>query len=121
MLRAAGKTTEAYFHAGQSIEFLLKALYLKRSGFSRWPDDHRGARWHDLKVCAAAARLEVDLNRPETSKSLKANWLTVRDWKSHARFPDMKVPKPELNDLFIAVCDDADGVWIWLDAICRRA
>ena len=81
------------------------------------PEGH----WHDLQACADAAKIKADLNQQNTSKSLRANWLTVRDWKSNARFPDMKVSKQDLNDLFVAVCNDADGVWQWLNTIYSRS
>jgi HEPN domain-containing protein len=121
ILKPAGKVTEAYFHAGQSIEFLLKAIYLKRNNLSSMPGDHKGAHWHDLQACAEAAKIKSDLNQQGTSNSLRANWFTVRDWKSNARFPDMKVSKKDLNDLFVAVCNDTDGVWRWLDMIYSRS
>jgi hypothetical protein len=85
------------------------------------PGDHKGAHWHDLQACAEAAKIKSDLNQQGTSNSLRANWFTVRDWKSNARFPDMKVSKKDLNDLFVAVCNDTDGVWRWLDMIYSRS
>lgn len=121
ILKAAGKGNEAYFHAGQSVEFLLKAIFLKRNNHLSMPDDHKGAHWHDLQKCFEAAKIKSDLNQLQTSKALKVNWLTVRDWKSNARFPDLKVSKQELNDLFVAVCNDVDGVWLWLEAIYLKS
>jgi HEPN domain len=121
LLKNEGNGIQAYFHAGQAIEFGLKALYLKRNNLREMPDDRKGANWHDLGKCAEAARLLNDLRQPETSTALKANWLTVRDWKSNARFPDNKVPKQELNDLFVAVCNDRDGVWQWLGTIYQKS
>ena len=121
VLRDAGLNDGAYFHAGQAIEFGLKALYLKRHGLSSMPDDHKGARWHDLNACAEAARLRSDLNQKGTSGALRANWLTVRDWRSNARFPDMRVSRKEMVELFAAVCDGRDGVWRWLEIIYRNA
>lgn len=114
ILKDRGKVKDAYFLCGQAVEFLLKAIYLKRNNLSEMPPDHKGARWHDLSACAEAARLGADLNQKSTSLALRANWLTVRDWKSNARFPGERVPARELNDLFVAVCNPADGVWQWL-------
>jgi len=81
------------------------------------PDDHKGAHWHNLQACADEARLNSDLGQRGVTKGLRANWYTVRDWKANGRFPDMKVPKRELNDLFVAVCNDRDGVMQWLRSI----
>lgn len=111
---------EAYFHAGQAVEFLLKAIYLKRNNLAAMPPDFRGARSHDLSICANAARLKADLNQRSTSPALKANWFTVRDWKSNARFPGERAPARELNDLFVAVCNPSDGVWQWLITLYEK-
>lgn len=120
ILKKSGKSREAYFHAGQSIEFIIKAIFLRRNNHQFMPDKYKGAHWHDLKSCFDEARLRLDLEKPETPKPLKANWLTVRDWRANARFPDLKVPQQELNDLFVAVCHDPSGVWPWLDVIYRN-
>ena len=73
VLKGAGKASEAYFQAGQALEFGIKALILKRNNLSALPDTYKGAHWHDLKSCATVARLQADLNQKETSKALKAN------------------------------------------------
>lgn len=119
ILKRAGKNDSAYFHAGQSIEFLLKALFLKRNNHPSMPADYKGAHWHDLEACAKVARLKSDIN--QATKSVLANWMTVKDWKSNARFPDLKVSSREVNDLFVAVCHDRDGVWQWLESIYLKS
>lgn len=119
LCKANGKAQQAYFHAGQAIEFLLKALFLKRNNLPCMPNSHKGAHWHDLQTCGEVARIKSDLAL--VSKSVRANWLTVRDWKSNGRFPDLKVSKQELNDLFVAVCNDSGGVWQWLESIYLKS
>ncbi|MGJ0426150.1 HEPN domain-containing protein [Methylocystis sp.] len=119
LCKANGKSSQAYFHAGQAIEFLLKALFLKRNNLSQMPNTHKGAHWHDLQSCGEAARIGADLF--VASKAIRANWLTVRDWRSNGRFPDLKVSKQELNDLFVAVCSESSGVWQWLESIYLKS
>lgn len=100
VLKASGHHDGAYFHAGQAVEFGIKALLLKRNGWATMPDTHKGAHWHDLPSCADAARLKADLNRRETPRVVRENWLTVKDWRSNARFPDMKVRHQEMVRLY---------------------
>ena len=121
ILKSNGKANEAYFHAGQAVEFVLKAIYLKRNNLAAMPPDNKGAKWHDLALCAEAARVMSDLNQKGLSRSIRQNWLTVRDWKSNARFPGARVPQQELNDFFVAVCNDRDGVWQWLETIYLKS
>lgn len=118
ILMAAGKLNDAYFHAGQSIEFLLKALYLKRNNLPSMPSDNKGSQWHDLTLCSQAARLKNDLNL--ASREVNVNWLTVRHWKSNARFPGSKMSKRDMTDLVIAVTHQKHGVWQWLETIYHK-
>jgi hypothetical protein len=121
LLRNNGSVDQAYLHAGQAIEFALKALIMKRKNWRKWPDNFKGANWHDLKTCAEAANLKYDLGQKGVSKELKANWLTVRDWKSNARYPGMKISRQDINDLLVAVCNKQNGVWQWLTKIYHRS
>jgi HEPN domain len=120
--KKAGHANQAYHHAGQAIEFLLKALYLKRKNLKEMPDTCKGAPWHNLDLVATAAGLQADINVIKTKqRKVHQNWLTVRDWQSNGRFPGNKPPTQELNDLFVAVCNDADGVWQWLEAVYHQS
>jgi hypothetical protein len=51
-LRATGKRLQAYHHAGQAVEFALKAIYIKRKGLAELPADCQGANWHNLASLA---------------------------------------------------------------------
>uniref|UniRef100_UPI000AE08CF9 hypothetical protein n=1 Tax=unclassified Phenylobacterium TaxID=2640670 RepID=UPI000AE08CF9 len=84
-----------------------------RQNLSEWPDEQKGANWHDLRLIAAAANVQCDVKQ----KGLYANWLTARDWDSNARFPGNKKPQQEVNDLITAVCHHQDGVMKWLDSL----
>jgi HEPN domain-containing protein len=102
LLKNSGKNSQqAYHHAGQAIEFLLKAIYLKRKNLKELPEACRNARWHSLSLVAEEAGLKGDIAIVQKAKrKVHQNWLTVRDWQSNARFPGNKPSTQELNDLF---------------------
>jgi HEPN domain-containing protein len=122
LLKNSGKNgQQAYHHAGQAIEFLLKAIYLKRKNHKELPEACKNARWHSLSLVADEAGLKGDIERiRKTKRKVHQNWLTVRDWQSNGRFPGNRPPTQELNDLFVAVCNDGDGVWQWLEAVYHQ-
>lgn len=65
------------------------------------------------------AGLEKDISALHKRKAVYVNWLTVRDWKSEARLPGKKPQNRQINDLFVAVCHETDGVMKWLESIFR--
>jgi HEPN domain-containing protein len=120
--KKSGHGAQAYHHAGQAIEFLLKALYLKRKNLKELPDTCKNAAWHSLSIVAVAAGLQADIEIvKKTKRKVHQNWLTARDWQSNGRFPGNKPPTQELNDLFVAVCNDGDGVWQWLEEVYHQS
>lgn len=116
-LSATGDDQGAYAHAGQAIEFALKAVYMRKNALAKWPDDKKGANWHNLQLIAEAAGVKPDAR---TEKEVLANWLTARDWSSNARFPGQKVPRAELRDLMVAVSNEQNGVMGWLRNIFQK-
>ena len=118
-LKRNGHARQAYHHAGQAVEFGLKAIYMRRRGLSDWPGDLRGAPWHDLQRIADAAGLGADVAK--LGKPRYGNWLTVRDWKSNARFPGNAPSTRDLNDLYLAVSHERDGVMGWLESIFHNS
>ena len=75
LCKANGRITQAYLHAGQSIEFLIKAIIIKRNNHKTLPDCYKGARWHDLEICAQEARVKSDING--APRGVKLNWCTA--------------------------------------------
>jgi len=118
-LKRNGHARQAYHHAGQAVEFGLKAIYMRRNGLSDWPEDLRGAAWHDLQRIADAAGLDVDVAK--LGKPLSSNWLTVRDWKSNARFPGNAPSTRDLDDFYLAASHKRDGVMGWLESIFHNS
>jgi hypothetical protein len=121
-LKPVGKVPQAYHHAGQAVEFALKAIYMKRNGHRELPEECKGAAWHHLPHIVKAARLEPDIAAlHKANRARFENWLTVRDWDSNARFPGKKRPLKELNDLHLAVCHERDGIMQWLELIFQKS
>ena len=111
-LRATGKRVQAYHHAGQAIEFALKAIYMKRKGLSDWPAAYKGATWHSLPHIAHEAGLDGEVAALRVNKADRGkyqNWLTVRGWDSNGRFPGNTPSVKEINDLMLAIVLDAVG------------
>jgi hypothetical protein len=120
--KRAGHGRAAYNEAGQSIEFALKAILMVRRGWKEWPPENRNACWHDLKLIAENAGLGpeiADLRRNHPARY--ANWLTVRDWDSNARFPGNAPKAREITDLYLAIVHDRDGIMPWLESIYLSA
>jgi hypothetical protein len=112
---------QAYHHAGQAVEFALKAIYMRRKGFSNLPDTCKGATWHSLPHIADQAGMGADIAALKDNKNRLENWLTIRGWDSNGRFPGNTPSVKETNDLILAVCNDRDGVMSWLDIIYQNS
>ncbi|MGH6728173.1 MAG: HEPN domain-containing protein [Pseudolabrys sp.] len=119
-LRATGKRLQAYHHAGQAIEFALKAIYIKKNNLTELPATCHGATWHNLTFIANEAGLRPDLHNLRENKRGYENWLTVKDWDSDGRFPGNEPGVKELNDLMLAVVAEPDGMKAWLDEIYQK-
>jgi HEPN domain-containing protein len=121
VLMAAARWRACYHHAGQSLEFALKALYLRRNSLALMSEQARGAKWHQLEVIAEHAKLEVEIGGLKTDRIRYANWLTARDWNSNARFPGAKTSKAEALDLMSAAFNPSKGIFPWLEKIYLRS
>ncbi len=119
-LRATGDRLQAYHHAGQAVEFALKAIYIRKNGLSDLPDACKGPTWHNLTFIANEAGLRGELASLKGDKAAYQNWLTVKDWDSNARFPGSEPSVKALNDLILAVVSEPDGMMLWLDGIYRK-
>ncbi|MCV3764474.1 hypothetical protein [Rhizobium sp. TRM95796] len=124
VLMAVERWRACYHHAGQILEFALKALYLRRNSLALMPEQARGAKWHQLEVIVEHAKLEVEIGSLRTDRLRYANWLTARDWNSNARFPGAKTSKAEALDLMSAASTRAKayfhGSKRFISAVDRR-
>lgn len=121
-LKKSGHAKQAYHHAGQAVEFALKAIHMKRRNLQNWPENCRGPEWHDLPRIAEKAGMRGDIEQLQRrDRVVYANWLVARQWRSNGRFPDETPSNRELNDLFLAICHDRDGIMVWLESIYQNA
>ena len=119
--RKQGLWVPCYQHAGQSLEFALKAIFLRRNGHERMPAEYKGARWHRIGEIAELCRIESDLGGLKCDKDMWANWLTAKTWNSNARFAGSKVSKDEVTELMVAAFNPAKGIFQWLEKIFQRS
>jgi len=119
---AQGYPRQAYLHAGQAVEFALKAIYLRRKRLGDLPDELKSARGHDLKLVAELAGLGPDIAQLQAQrKTCYLNWLVARDWDSNARFPGKRRSVKEVSDLITAVGQKPDGIIVWLETVFQKS
>lgn len=121
LCRNHGMLNQCYHHTGQSLEFALKAIYMKRNGHRTMPPECKGARWHQLAVIAAHARIDTEMGGLRSDRRLHSNWLTAKDWDSNARFPGRSLSKQEVTDLMVAAFNPAKGIFGWLEGIFQKS
>lgn len=121
-LRAIGQDwVSVYWHSGQAVEFMLKALRMKRDGLSVWPTTDRGANWHRLAFLADRCNVRAALEHEAVAgTNLGANWLTVRDWDHQRRYPGSPITEREARDILSAVASPTDGVMQWLQDLYQK-
>lgn len=121
-LRRGNHALDAYHHAGQAVEFALKAVFMKRRNHGAMPEECKGAKWHSIPHIASHAGLDGDLAALKArSARIYENWLTVRQWDSNGRFPGNTPSKQDLSGLFLAACHERDGIMAWLETIYQNA
>ena len=116
---AAKWPRQAYHHAGQAVEFALKAIYMRRKG--ELPDELKTRRGHDLELVSKLAGLGPDIVQFSKRRACSANWLVVRDWNSNARFPGNRIPSQDVKELLTAVGHKPDGIMLWLETIYHKS
>lgn len=115
-LHAAGLYPGAYYLAGYSVEFALKACIAKRFVAGAWPDKRLVERiWkHDLDDLLTVAELAKELASDRAAKpNLDVNWAIVKDWKESERYDDATT-QADSEGLIRAIGDPADGILPWL-------
>ncbi len=121
-LKATGSKLQAYLHAGQAIEFALKAIYMRKKSLAELPDACKGANWHNLMFIANEAGLRPDLTALRASnRGAYENWLTVKDWDSNGRFPGNEPSVKALNDMILAIVAEPDGMMSWLSDLYQKS
>jgi len=106
-----GFNSGAYYLAGYSIEFALKAYYCKQMLFP--PKDTKDLYCHSLNTlfqsCGLLGEFEKDMKK---NPKLGAAWGTVKEWSEEARY---KTFKKEVTANFLdAINNLHNGVLIWI-------
>ncbi|WP_188819564.1 hypothetical protein [Novosphingobium indicum] len=102
----------AYRSYGSSVEYMLKALYLRNTQQRSMPSHMRTAASHDLNFVAQQAGLGQALGNLKGAQLF--NWLTVRDWDQGRRYPNQAFPVKEGKDFRLALLQPELGIWQWL-------
>lgn len=111
----------SYYCSGFAAELMLKAIYLRQQKLNAWPVEMRGSRWHDIERLSRSCGLAQDVSATSHSSARFAGaWAVVRDWRSEARYPDVRVDRGAASDTFLAVSDPAWGVFQWLMSRYQR-
>ena len=106
-------TGDAFFHAGISVEAMLKAAVMKHEGLNRWPDrsDRRELYSHNLVRLAGLAGVEIfDL----AHDPIAPRWQVVRLWKRAEAYDPAVMPLRVARDMVEAACG-SEGVNRWIE------
>lgn len=106
-----GFNNGAYYLAGYSIEFALKAYYCKQMMFP--PKEIKDLYCHNLATllqsCGLKEQFEDDMKKDH---NLGASWGTVNGWSEEARY---KVFRKKIVDNFLDAIDNKHkGVLTWI-------
>jgi len=113
--------TISYYCSGFAVELMLKAIYLRQQKLDAWPAEMRGGKWHEIERLSRSCRLAQAVSAASrSSRPFAGAWAVVRDWKSEARYPDVRVDRTTAEDTFLAVSDPAWGVFQWLMSRYQR-
>ena len=120
--KTSGSTNQDLLYcSGFAVELMLKAIYLRQQKLGAWPGEMRGSKWHDIERLVEACRLAQDVSAASLSSARFAGaWAVVRDWRSEARYPDVRVEMGTARDTFLAASDPAWGVFQWLMSRYQR-
>jgi hypothetical protein len=118
--RSDGLWPACYHHTGQSIEFALKAIYIRRRGLKKLPEECKGAKWHSLDLIMEQADIQAHFSGLKADRKLYSNWLTVKDWDSNKRFPGRVLAKKDVTDLMVAAFNPSNGIFRWLETVFQK-
>ena len=116
-LVADSRWASAYYLAGYSVEFALKACIAKVFKADTIPDkDLVNATYsHNFRSLVGTAGLGADLrNREQADANFAANWGVVNSWSPNARYA--RASQQQAEELLRAISDHDDGVFPWIKA-----
>lgn len=118
VLLANRRFSGAYYLAGYSIEYSLKARIAQNTKKHDFPDKKtvNDSYTHDLeKLMRLAGLLQPKLeDEIKTNPRLNQFWLVVKDWNEEQRYND-NIDKRTAEDLIEAISNPTDGVMQWIE------
>ena len=102
---------EAWLAAGSAVEFMLKALIMKRGGLNGWPDRsiRPGLHTHDLRELMR----EAGIAQTDIPADMRSTWRTVLTWDHGHEYRNKAMPRRVARDMVKAVFGEK-GVCKWL-------
>lgn len=115
MLLLHSRPSNAYYIAGYSIEFAIKACIASQFSANDIPDAKlvRDIYSHDLVKLIALAGLKQLLDKKiAESTNFAANWGIVKEWSEASRYEALTVGDAQY--LISAITNPTDGVLPWI-------
>jgi hypothetical protein len=115
VLHAQKLGSQAFQHAGFSIEFALKYRIMLTLGLNRWPDrdERRDLYVHDLGKLAMLAGVEADLaSEVSANTAIGLAWMVAKDWTVETRYDPAPFPPRRVADMVKAIGEM--GLLEWL-------
>ena len=111
-LLAAGSWDGAYYLAGYTVEFAIKAILCKRFLAEVMPDKgfFESVHKHDLKGLLTTCALGADLKAQTVVR--QKYWLTVVEWSEQSRYA--RKTQADAQSLIDVINDANDGILTWL-------
>lgn len=107
--------SNAYYLAGYSIEFSLKACVAKSMLADAIPDKNliNKIYTHDIKMLLGLASLKAEFNNKKSGdRTFEANWAICCEWSPDARYKDKSAS--DTTYLLGAISDKTHGVLPWI-------
>ncbi|MDQ6695491.1 MAG: HEPN domain-containing protein [Chloroflexota bacterium] len=107
----------AYYLAGYSVEYALKACIARQTKRYAFPPDVERVRKmyiHDLtRLLEPAGIQKTHAVEVASNRMFNANWTTAKDWSEQSRY-EHSITRARALDLYSAITDSGDGILTWL-------
>ena len=117
VLFAANRHAGAYHAGGVALECLLKAKIARQTQAEEFPDKRFAAKVWEHEPVALLALAELDVLMVQATPAVRANWITVKDWRVDSRYTHT-VSSAIVTAFLDALDHPTDGVLSWLRTHC---
>lgn len=115
ILMKYGQYSGAYYLAGYSVEFALKACYcktVKEKSFPPGKDVYSKLYSHDLNNLLDVSGIKSKYEKKvKNNKKLESNWGIVKDWNEKSRY---YIPNEKTTKSLIKAIQGKDGILKWI-------